>query len=244
MWHKPRGDRLALIGENEQLTYGALVERSYRYANWTLEQEIAAGDIVALMLPNCPDYVAIWLGITQAGCAVALINTSLVGDALVHAIRVAGAKHVIVAGALLALNAATRARIPLATHVWAHGGGGNKRPRIDRYVARGRGARIGALQVRVPSRRDRALLIYTSGTTGTPKAANVTHERILDWSFWFAGIMDAQPEDRLYSCLPMYHSIGGVVAIGSMLVHGGSVLIRPRFSVSLFWNDIHALRDR
>jgi fatty-acyl-CoA synthase len=236
---RTRGDSLALIGEDEQLTYDALVARSYRYANWTLQQDIAAGAIVALMVPNCPDYVAIWLGITQAGCAVALINTNLVGEALWHAIRVAGAKHFIVAGALLALNEETLARLPSETCIWVHGDGlGENRPYIHRYIGRGGGERLDGLPARLPSRRDRALLIYTSGTTGTPKAANVTHERVLDWSFWFAGIMDAKPEDRLYNCLPMYHSIGGVVAIGSMLVSGGSVMIRPRFSASRFWNDI------
>jgi fatty-acyl-CoA synthase len=85
---------------------------------------------------------------------------------------------------------------------------------------------------------DRALLIYTSGTTGLPKAANVSHGRILEWSYWFAGMMDAQPDDRLYNCLPMYHSTGGVVAIGSMLVSGGSVVIKDRFSASRFWDDV------
>jgi fatty-acyl-CoA synthase len=236
---RTKGDTIALVGEGEQLTYGALVERSYRYANWTLEQNIAVGDIVGLMLPNCPDYVAIWLGITQTGCAVALINPNLVGDALAHAVRVAGAKHLIVASSLLAFNAETIAGLPAGTCIWVHGDGieGNW-PRIDRTIGSGSGERMAALPARVPSRPDRALLIYTSGTTGTPKAANVTHERVLDWSFWFAGIMDAQPEDRLYNCLPMYHSVGGVVAIGSMLVRGGSVMIRSRFSASRFWNDI------
>ena len=42
-----------------------------------------------------------WLGITHVGCTAALINTSLVGDALAHGIRIAGAKHLIVAGSLL-----------------------------------------------------------------------------------------------------------------------------------------------
>jgi fatty-acyl-CoA synthase len=51
-------------------------------------------------------------------------------------------------------------------------------------------------------------------------------------------MMDARPEDRLYNCLPMYHGIGGVVAIGALLVRGGSVLIREKFSVRHFWDDI------
>ena len=74
-----------------------------------------------------------------------------------------------------------------------------------------------------PPAGQRRCMIYTSGTTGLPKAAHVSHARVLEWSVWFAGMMDAQPEDRLYDCLPLYHSTGGVVAVGAMLVRGGSV---------------------
>jgi fatty-acyl-CoA synthase len=42
----------------------------------------------------------------------------------------------------------------------------------------------------------------------------------------------------MYNCLPMFHSVGGVVATGSVLVHGGSVLIRDKFSAQHFWDDI------
>jgi fatty-acyl-CoA synthase len=34
----------------------------------------------------------------------------------------------------------------------------------------------------------------------------------------------------MYDCLPLYHSVGGVVAVGALLVSGGSVVIRRRFS--------------
>jgi fatty-acyl-CoA synthase len=85
---------------------------------------------------------------------------------------------------------------------------------------------------------DRALLIYTSGTTGLPKAANISHRRILNWGGWFAGLMDASSDDRLYDCLPLYHSVGGVVAPCSMLSAGGSVVLAEKFSASHFWDDI------
>ena len=85
---------------------------------------------------------------------------------------------------------------------------------------------------------DLALYIYTSGTTGLPKAANVSHYRLMTWSYWFAGMMDTQSSDRMYDCLPMYHSIGGVAAIGALLVKGGSVIIREKFSTRQFWDDI------
>ena len=77
---------------------------------------------------------------------------------------------------------------------------------------------------------DRALLIYTSGTTGLPKAASISHRRILNWGGWFAGLLDAAPDDRLYDCLPVYHSVGGIVAPCSMLSAGGSVVLADKFS--------------
>jgi fatty-acyl-CoA synthase len=58
------------------------------------------------------------------------------------------------------------------------------------------------------------------------------------WSCWFAGMMGTRPDDRMYDCLPMYHSVGGVVATGALLVAGGSVVIREKFSARQFWDDV------
>ena len=42
----------------------------------------------------------------------------------------------------------------------------------------------------------------------------------------------------MYDCLPMYHTAGGVVATGALLVNGGSVVIREKFSAREFWDDV------
>ena len=98
-----------------------------------------------------------------------------------------------------------------------------------RAVAQYSGAPLGADEQRPPTAGDPALLIYTSGTTGLPKAAYVTHARIMAWSGWFSAMLDMRADDRLYDCLPLYHSVGGVVAVGSMLMAGGAVVIREPF---------------
>jgi fatty-acyl-CoA synthase len=60
----------------------------------------------------------------------------------------------------------------------------------------------------------------------------------MQWSHWFAGLTNLRPGDRLFNCLPMYHSVGGVVATGAALVGGGAVVVRERFSASNFWQDV------
>ncbi|HLF24292.1 MAG TPA: AMP-binding protein, partial [Burkholderiales bacterium] len=54
----------------------------------------------------------------------------------------------------------------------------------------------------------------------------------------FAGVMNTRASDRMYNCLPMYHTVGGVLATGAPLLNGGSVVIRDKFSVREFWDDV------
>jgi fatty-acyl-CoA synthase len=232
-----RADALALLSAHERLTYRELVERANRYARWALDQNLAKGETAALLMPNCPEYMAIWLGVSAVGGVVSLLNTQLRGPALAHCIDIVAPKHVIVAAELMEAFQSATAHLSRRPQIWSHGGGGNYL-HIDRKVERYCGKSLSAAERRGTTIADRALLIYTSGTTGLPKAANVSHRRLLQWSFWFAGLMNTRPHDRMYDCLPMYHSVGGVVATGALLVNGGSVFIRDKFSAQHFWKEI------
>jgi fatty-acyl-CoA synthase len=232
-----RGDAPALLSRDECLGYRALADRANRYARWALEQNVAKGDVVCLLMPNCPEYLAVWLGISRVGGVVALLNTNLAGRALAHCINVVAPKHIIVAASLTQAFAPAQPHLAGGAPVWAHGAGGYAWPRLDEVVAKLPSA--APADERAPvTIDDLALLIYTSGTTGLPKAAKVDHGRLLMWSYWFAGLMNTQPSDRMYNCLPMYHSIGGVAAIGSVLAAGGSVFLREKFSAREFWDDV------
>jgi fatty-acyl-CoA synthase len=50
--------------------------------------------------------------------------------------------------------------------------------------------------------------------------------------------MQTRSGDRMYNCLPMYHTAGGLIATGAPLLHGGTVVLRERFSASDFWHDV------
>jgi fatty-acyl-CoA synthase len=226
----------ALASREGSLSYAELAARSNQYARWGLAHGLRAGQVAALFMPNCAEYVATWLGLIRIGVTVALINTNLTGHALAHAIAVA-APRVVLSGAELAPRLAS---IPLAAacEIWVYGDTPQDykplRPALDAFPVEAPAA--GAYTA--PTLDCTALYIYTSGTTGLPKAAHVSHYRLMRWSEWFAGLMDTRPEDRMYDCLPLYHSVGGVVAVGALLVSGGSVVIRPKFSASDFWRDV------
>jgi len=231
------GETPALLSDDERLTYRGLAERANRYARWALDQNVGPGDVVGLLMPNRPEYMAVWLGITRVGGVVALLNTHLSGASLAHCIETVSPGHIIVAAEMLDALLSAGPAVAGTSKIWVHGSAGAF-PRIDQEIARHPGDPLRAGERRPLGIEDRALLIYTSGTTGMPKAASVSHFRLMQWSHWFAGLMDTRPTDRMYDCLPMYHSVGGVVATGALLVAGGSVVIREGFSARRFWEDV------
>jgi fatty-acyl-CoA synthase len=231
-------DAPALLSENNCLTYRDLAERSNRYARWALEQGLVKGETVCLFMPNQPEYLAVWIGITSVGGVVALLNTNLLGPSLARCINTVDPKHVIVAAQLIDEFLSALPHLTVKAESWLHGDAPLELPRIDLEVDRHSGQKLTSHERRSVTISDLALYIYTSGTTGLPKAAKINHFRIMQWSHWFAGMVNTRPSDRMYDCLPMYHSVGGVVAIGAVLINGGSVVIREKFSARHFWDDV------
>ena len=227
----------ALISSEATMTYGRLGFRCSQYSRWALARDLRSGDAVALLMPNCAEYLAVWLGLTRIGVVVALINSQLSGDVLAHSINIAAPKYLIVSADLAPRVAAIRAGLPaaLACRVF---GSSAQFTSLDGEIESLPGDSLHFSEHEPAAIDATALYIYTSGTTGLPKAAKVSHYRLMQWSHWFAGMMDTQPEDRMFNCLPLYHSVGGVVATFATLVSGGAVVIRPRFSASDFWRDV------
>ncbi len=230
------GSRPALLSARETLSFDGYNRRGNRYARWALANGVGKGDVVCLLMPNRPEYLAIWLGITRVGGVVALLNTSLTGAALAHCINLVRPKHIIVAEELAEAFAGAADRLDGAPIVWRHGGGDG--PRVDIAVEALDDGPIPAADRPPLTLDDRCLYIYTSGTTGLPKAANLNHYRVYGAMLAFSAVMGTTERDRMYDCLPLFHTSGGVIAVGACLVKGGSVYIRERFSVGQFWDDV------
>src|SRR5499427_1357362 len=205
---KRHGDKPALISERETLTYRLLAERSCRYARWALAQGLGRGDVVALLMTNRPEYVAIWLGIIRAGGTVALLNTNLSGSALALCIDSVAPKHLIVAGDLTDALSSSAPYRKTAARIWLHGEARSphNHERVDEAVLAFDGTALSAEERPNLTVEDRALFIFTSGTTGLPKAANINHFRLMLAAKAFAAAMNTGPDDCMYDSLPMYHT--------------------------------------
>src|SRR3954471_15877984 len=114
-------------------------------------------------MPNRPEYMAAWIGITSAGGVAALINTQLVGTALAHCIDIVSPKHVVVAAELAAEFSTARELLKTSPKIWSHGVSADYL-RIDSEIDALPGHRLTASERPVLTIEDHALYIYTSGT--------------------------------------------------------------------------------
>lgn len=236
LWGQQRGAHPAIEAPEGQLSYAELAARQTDIADWANAQGIGPGTIAALFLGNTLGYIPTWLGLLAAGAKIALINNNLSGDMLRHALSEAGVTHVLTEEALWPALAAILPEMPHPPACWRTG------MHAPQPLAPGPAAAPLPRARRRAAAKDTALYIFTSGTTGFAKAVPITHLRLRSWGAWFAGMMDLTAQDRLYDCLPLYHSTGGIAFPVATLAGGGTLVLRRRFSSRRFWADIAETR--
>ncbi len=230
-------DHPALVMGENVLTYGELDREANRVARWAQAQGIGMGDVVALLMENRPEFVVHWMGLAKIGAVSALINTNLSGRPLAHSLEVSNARHLILDKALDEHFATAREELGGELEVWSSGGPIAGATDLDADRA-GRSAAPLASDVRSGlDSSDKLFYIYTSGTTGLPKAANFSHLRFASTALAATGMTKIGPGDRVYICLPLYHSAGGVMALGGALLNGATSVLARKFSASRFWED-------
>lgn len=216
---------------------------------WFLEENgVRPGELVATYLVNSPEFMFNILGSWSIGCAPAMINYNLAGDALVHSLKVSGSKVMVVDEDAECVERVEAVRERIESEL------GMRVVIID-------AATKANIYARDPSRppnsyRDGVtgsfpiFIFYTSGTTGHPKACPFPTERALVLGhprLRSTGMKPGRPATLLlpnrtpdvwYDCMPLYHGTGCTIALCCMMT-GVSLAIGRKFSVRNFWPDIH-----
>ncbi|KAL4165997.1 hypothetical protein KRP22_014703 [Phytophthora ramorum] len=231
------------------LSFQQVDDAANRVAHWGLQRGLRAGQTVALLMENRPEFVVVWLGLAKIGVVTALLNTHLQPAGLVHCAKIADTEWLIVGQELAGTLADVADQLP-NVHVHIYGDGDLTKEQAATYLPRALSLDVELKKMtteRPPaairrgiSTSDMALLIYTSGTTGLPKAARVNHFNIILRALAFKYSMHLSMHDRLYCALPLYHTSGGNLAVGMMIFSGATLCISRRFSTSKFWDEVRA----
>jgi len=231
-------DKTALIHEGRAVTFRQLGEEAARVAHVLSGAGLGAGDTLALFMCNRPQFVATWLGASKAGVRTALINTNLRDAALLHCVTVAGARALVAGAELGGFLAPVAAKLP-KTKIFIRGFDEQDQESTE-YTDMAPLLRKAPTAWTQPNKmhfEDVLLYIFTSGTTGLPKAAIITNARYM---FFCAGthfMTNMKSEDIIYNPLPLYHTAGGMVGMGQVLVFRCTAVTRSRFSASRYWAE-------
>ncbi len=233
-----RGDAVFLIDGDRRRSWAEVEADSRRIAHAVHALGLSRGDVCAMMLQNRIEYVTVMLGLVRAGVVAALLNTSIGGAALEHAVRETGARALIVGTECLASFDGIAEDLPR----WIVRDGDAPLPAgaIDLLT------QAEAIDDRpIPADwretivgEDVALFIFTSGTTGLPKAAILSHMRWLMGGDVKVAMMELDADDVFYCFLPMFHGAVIMSLFAAAVGAHGALVIRRRFSASRFWDDV------
>ncbi|XP_019615919.1 PREDICTED: very long-chain acyl-CoA synthetase-like [Branchiostoma belcheri] len=229
-----------VLSGDEVHTYAQVDSMANRVANLFHGRGFHKGDTVALLMYNGPAFVWTFLGLARLGVKMALLNTNLRGQGLMHCFRVAGARGIIVGQGQPLLDATLELQPELQAEgasIWLQGPAPPPAgmSALDGPVRRESDQPLPVKVTILPT--DTLCYIYTSGTTGLPKAAIIPHAKFVAISSTIMHYAGVYPDDVFYITLPLYHTSGLALGLGTAITKGATLALRSKFSVRHFWDD-------
>ncbi|HEX9284706.1 MAG TPA: acyl-CoA synthetase [Nitrospirales bacterium] len=165
-----RGDRTAILFEDQRITYAQLLTQTNKLGNALRELGVKEGDRVMLRVPNIPPALVANFAILKLGAVYTPTSPLFSRTEIAHVANDSEAVAIIVSAALLAELEAVRENLETIRHIIVVGG----EPadiKAKGYIPYGELLQSGAATLDPVRRRrdDVAILLYTSGTTGPPK---------------------------------------------------------------------------
>jgi long-chain acyl-CoA synthetase len=246
----------ALVFFGRVFTYGQINEQAARLAQAFKSQGLAPGERLAILLPNCPQFVVAYHAALRLGAVVVPLNPLLSAREIAYQLNDSSARRLVVLDHFLPKVGEFQEQLDLTHLIVASLPDALPRPLNWLYpfkarrqgLARGFKAGPGRFPWRnllgspplqdqpQPGPEDLAVLLYTGGTTGTPKAARLSHGNLManvaQINAWLHQVRFG--EERLVGLLPFAHSFGLTACLNWPMSQGAKIIVLPRFEIDGF----------
>ncbi|HYR42052.1 MAG TPA: long-chain fatty acid--CoA ligase [Terriglobia bacterium] len=255
----------ALIYFGARISYAQLQEHIDRLAAGLRALGLQKGDRVALFMPNCPQFVIGYFGVLRADGIVTATSPMYTPREAGNQWKDAGASMVIADRRLLPVIQAALPELPSVRHIILTGMR-QYYPAEFKKAFRSLGSRRANACARDPVSTshewldvlrhgsqpkpsglmpsDIACLQYTGGTTGTSKGAMLTHANLVvnacQTNHWLTA--GAHSRETMVAALPLFHIYAMTCTMLGSILHGGTVIILPRFELKAALNIIRKYR--
>ena len=190
--------RLAIDGPLGRRTYGELNQACNQLVRFLRGRGLKAGDAIALLAPNRPEFVEVIYAGLRAGFRVTPLNWHMVADEAAYVVRDCEAKVLVADPRFAAVAGALAAILPDATRL-ALGEGIPGFESYDRALA---GEASGDIADPVLG----SSMLYTSGTTGRPKGVHRVHSPLELLAAILKSAAIRPGEDLALNTGPLYHA--------------------------------------
>jgi len=255
-------DRTAIIfpgrfGDSYQLSYRELNQQANRLANALIDLGVNKGDRVALLMPNCPQFVISCYAVLKAGGIVVATNPLYSPREMEYQLKDCSAETIILLSlfyrTIAELKGRTSLRNLVVTNIKEYLPPLTRllftlfRERKEGHRADISGAAdtysFGDLLRRFDPTpptvtidpEDVALFQYTGGTTGVSKAAVATHYNLVANTFqnraWASDMDVKEGEEVVLGVMPLFHAYGMVTVMQGSVVTGSAMVLLPRFEI-------------
>ena len=211
-------EQVAIKLDDFEINYALLEQVAMRVQGLLKARGIEPGDRVAMMVPNVPQFAAIYFGILRAGAVVVPLNVLNKRREVEFFLRDSGAKLLFVwdlfepeAAAAAADTDTEWVKVDLESFTQLL----FATDPVTEMVAR--------------DENDTAVMLYTSGTTGTPKGAELSHANLLTNIQVSRSLFDLGDGAVMLGALPLFHAFGQTCGLNTSVLAGGMLTLIPRF---------------
>ena len=237
------GDKVFVRDHQTQSTWSELSDASNRIANFFIrELGVAKDDKIAVVLPNCVDFIRVQFGICKSGAVMVPVNVMSKFEILTQFLVNSEARIIVIDAQYLPMIEAIAPSIPGVKALVVRGSGYDA-GKLARFsiipFANALQGPAGRPDVEI-SWSDPADIFYTSGTTGVSKGVVLSHNHHYLFGSNIARASRLGPSDVMYVCLPLYHGMGSYMSIMPMLLCGGTIALGEQFSASRWLSEIRS----
>jgi carnitine-CoA ligase len=235
---RKNGERLALQFETRDFTYTGLDRESERVANGLAAAGIRAGDRVAALLFNTPEFPLLWFALAKRAAVFVPLNTGLKGEILRYELADSQPKALVIDERLWEAYEPHRSSLGLERE-WVvpdperpNGRSGPATTPFAELLTE-----TPAPPTPTPRPQDPASIMYTSGTTGPPKGAIIPHEKILTTSREIGLRSRLAADSVLFTALPLFHCNAQEMTALTALQNDITAAFEERFHASTYWES-------
>jgi long-chain acyl-CoA synthetase len=243
-------ESVATIFFDNKQTYGELRDHVRRMATALKGMGVEKGDRVALMLPNCPQFIIAYYGVLEAGGVVVNVSPLHVERELEYEFNDSGSETLIYLDLFDARIQAVKGSTPLKRLIVTGITDYMETP-VDPSVAKApdifwfreiiEGSTPEVPDVEIDPDVDLAALQYTGGTTGLPKGVMLTHRNLLanamQCALW-AKEFSERGADVYLDVIPFFHSYGQTVGMNNAILNAATMVLIPQFEINMLLQAI------